>query len=62
MTPKWIEVNDLLNGQHSVNKNMGFKTPMLKSDFCDYSDAYIGVKRTTTVEGTTENEKYVKNM
>ena len=59
VTPKWIEVNDLLNGQYSVKKNMSFKTPMLKSDLCDYSDAYIDVKRTTTVEGTNKNKKYV---
>ena len=36
---KWIEVNDLLNGQYSANKNIRFKTLMPKSDLCDYSDA-----------------------
>ena len=25
---------------------------MLRSDMCDYRDAYLGVKRTITVEGT----------
>ena len=38
---KRIEVNDLLSGQHSANKKIRFKTPMLSSDLCDYSDAYI---------------------
>ena len=28
----WIKVNDLLNGQYSVNKNIRLKTPMLRSD------------------------------
>ena len=41
---KWVEVNDLSSGQYSINKNMRFKTSMLKSDLCDYSDAYIVVK------------------
>ena len=41
---KWIEVNDLSGGQYSVNTNIRFKTPMLRPDLCDYSDAYIVVK------------------
>ena len=38
---KQIEVNDLSSGQY---KNIRLKTPMLRSDLCDYSDAYIIVK------------------
>ena len=30
---------------------MKFKTAMLKSSLCDYSDAYILVKRTITITG-----------
>ena len=44
MTRKWIEVNDLSNGQYSVNRNIRSKTPMLKSGWFDYSDADIVVK------------------
>ena len=40
-----MEVNDLSNGKYSVNKNIKFKTPILKSNLCDYSDAYTVVKR-----------------
>ena len=43
VTKNWMEVNDLSSDQYSVNKNM-FKTSMLRSDLCDYSDAYIVVK------------------
>ena len=39
-----IQVNDLSSGQYSVNKCMRFKTSMLRSDLCGYSDAYIVVK------------------
>ena len=28
----WIEVNDLSRGKYSVNKNVIFKTSMLRSD------------------------------
>ena len=42
---KWIEVNDLSSVlQYSVKKNMRFKASMVRSDFCDYSVAYIVVK------------------
>ena len=41
---KWVERNDLSGGHYSVIKNIRFKTPMLRSYFCDYSDAYIVVK------------------
>ena len=35
--------NDLSSGQYSVNNNIRFKTSMLRSDLCDYSNAYIVV-------------------
>ena len=47
--------NDLLNGQYSGSKNIRFKTPLLRSDLCDYSDAYIVVKGAITVESSIAN-------
>ena len=32
-------------GEYSINKNVRFKTPLLRLDLCDYHDAYIFVKR-----------------
>ena len=32
LTNKWVEVNDLSTGRYSVNKNIRFKTLMLKLD------------------------------
>ena len=43
-TRKWSEVNDLSGAQNSVDKNIRFKTPVVKSHLCDYSDVYIVVK------------------
>ena len=40
----------LQSGQYSVNKNIRFKTIMLRSDLCDYSDACIFLKGRITVE------------
>ena len=52
MTRKCIKVNDLSSSQYSANKIIRFKTPILRSGLCDYSDAYIIVKRTLVVEDT----------
>ena len=57
VTKKWVEVNDLSSDQYSVNKNIKFKTSMLRSDLCDYSEIYIVVKGTVTVEGDNDDKK-----
>ena len=40
-TKYWIEINDESRGTYNVNSQIKFKTTMLKSRLCDYSDAYI---------------------
>ena len=52
MTRIFIEINDLSSSQYSVNKGIRFNTPMLRSELCDYSDAYIALKRERTVKVT----------
>ena len=44
VTKKWIEVYDQSQGNYDVDKEIRIKTSMLKSDLCDFSDAYIVVK------------------
>ena len=44
VTKKWIEVYDQTGRSSNVNKGIRIKTPMLRSDLCDYSDAYNAVK------------------
>ena len=51
-TRNWIEINDESRGAYPVNKQIKFKTPMLRSSLCDYADAYILVKRNITVNNT----------
>ena len=46
VTEKWIEVHDQSEKNYSVNKEISIKTSMLRSDLCDFSDAYIFVKGT----------------
>ena len=52
ITKKWIEVHDKsgnAENRYNPNKHIRFKTPMLRSDLCDHSDAYIVVKGVITV-------------
>ena len=48
----WVENNDESREIFSVNRQTNFKTSMLRSSLCDYSDAYILVKRNITVNNT----------
>ena len=57
MKRKWIEINDLSNGQNSTNKNIMLKNPMLRSNLCDFSDSYILVKGMITVGGANNANK-----
>ena len=44
VTKKWIEIHDQSGGTYNTNKQIRFKTSMLRSDLCDYSDAHVVVK------------------
>ena len=51
-TKNWVEINDESREAYNVNSQIKFKTTMLKSSLCDYSDAYILVKGTISVNNT----------
>ena len=51
-TKHWAEINDDVRGVCSPNKQIRFKTSMLISNLCDYSDAYILVKGNIGVNDT----------
>ena len=53
VTKKWIEVYDQSEGNYNVNKEIRIKTSMLRSDLCDFNDAYIVVKGNITVNEKT---------
>ena len=44
-TRNWVEIND------ESSNGIKFKTAMLRSNLCDYADAYILVKRTIKIAG-----------
>ena len=62
VTKKWIEVYDQSEKNYSINKEIRIKTPMLRSDLCDFSGAYIVVKEDITLEGDNDGNKQNKNL
>ena len=63
VTRQYVKVNSLSN-TYNENKSIRFKTPILRSNLCDYSDAYKLVKGTITVNGIAngaENEILRRN-
>ena len=57
ITKKWVEVHDQSGSaydRYKPNKQIRFKTSMLRSDLCDYSGAYIVVKGDITLTKTKE--------
>ena len=65
ITKKWVEVRDQsgsANDRCKPSKQIKFKTSMLRSDICDYSDAYILVKGDITLtEAANGNFVDVRN-
>ena len=57
VTKKWIEVYDQSEKNYNPNKEIRIKTSMLRSDLCDFSDAYIVVEGDITLEGANNVNK-----
>ena len=53
-TRNWVEINDESRGTY-IGNSIKFKTTMLRSNLCDYADAYILVKGTITITGAGDN-------
>ena len=51
-TKNWVEISYDLRWTYNINSQIKYKTTMLKSNLCDYSDGYILVKENVTVNNT----------
>ena len=60
-TKNWVEINDESRGAYNVNSQIKFKTTMLKSSLCEYTDAYILVKGTISVNNTAADGAAANN-
>ena len=54
-TRNWVEINDKSRGTYTGN-SIKFKTTMLRSNLCDYADAYILVNGTITIIGDGDDD------
>ena len=61
-TKNWIDINDESRGTYNANSQTKFKTTMLNSSLCNYSDAYILAKRTITVNNTAAADADANNI
>ena len=61
-TKKWIEVQSQSGNTYNTSKPIGFKTSMLRSDLCDYSDAYVWIKGTITVTNPNNNVNFDRRL
>ena len=59
-----MKKNDLSSGQYSVNKNIRFKTSMVRSYLCNYNDTCVVVKGTIDLlaAATNKTEKAGKDF
>ena len=60
-TRNWVEIKDESRGAYNVDSQIKLKNTMLKSSLCDYSDAYILVKGTISVNNTAAQVGAVNN-
>ena len=56
VTRNYVKVNSLSN-TYNENRSIRFKTPMLRSDLCDYADAYILVNGSIIVAGNQPRDR-----
>ena len=61
--PKFVTRVNSLSNAYKENKSIRFKTPMLRSNLCDYSDAYILDKGTimVTAPGVNNNANNIRD-
>ena len=60
ITENWVKVHDQsgsADDRYKPNKQIRFKTSMLRSDLCDYSDTYFVVKGEVTVIGGSNSRR-----
>ena len=54
-TRNWVETNDESRATYTGD-DIKFKNTILKSNICDYADAYILVKGTVTITGAGDDD------
>ena len=61
-TENWVEINDDSRGTYETNRQIKFKTTMLRLSLCDYSNRYILLKGTTPAANVTTATEDTNNI
>ena len=56
LTRKWSIVNDSLKANYGIRNEITHKTEFLKSNLCDYNNAYSLVRGDITVTAASEHK------
>ena len=62
VTKKWIGINPQSTKDFKTSKEIKFKTPMLRSDLCDYSEACVWVKGNVVADNANDNNNFDKRF
>ena len=62
ITKNWIKVQSQSGSTYNTSKPITFKTSMLRTDICDYSDAYVWVKGKITFTNPNDNANFNKEL
>ena len=62
ITKKWIEVQSQSGNTYNTSKSIRFKISMLRSDLCNYFDAYVWEKGKITVTNPNDNANFNKEL
>ena len=62
ITKKWIEVQSQSGNTYNTSKPIRFKISVLRSDLCDYSDAYVWVEGTITVTNPNSSANFNRRL
>ena len=55
-TKNWVELNDESKELYSAGSDIRLKTTMLRSNVCDYADAYILIKGKIKITGAVDDD------
>ena len=61
-TENWVEINDDSRGTYETNRQIKFKTTMLRLSLCDYSNRYILLKGNTPAANVTTATEDTNNI
>ena len=59
-TRNWFKVNDELWATYKNSNQIKFKTSLIRSNSCDFSDAYRFVSGTITIKGEGDDDDDAK--